>query len=115
VVAAVFDGISAADYAGRRTSNPDRGSARHRNDQGREGATVRGGDVASANPPAIGGTRRRGLPSPVLAAIDAARKSVEGRAIRVEVRKKSDVEVVQNLAIAKMSTWGSPLEPVMLL
>jgi hypothetical protein len=46
---------------------------------------------------------RSDLPSSVLTAIDAAKKYAEGRAVRVEVRRKTDIAVVEKLAAAKMA------------
>jgi hypothetical protein len=52
---------------------------------------------------AVKAVHRSDLPSSVLTAIDGARKYAEGRAVRVEVRRKNDVAVVEKLAVAKMT------------
>ena len=44
------------------------------------------------------------LPAPVLELIDSAPRFPEGRAVRIEVRKKEDVSNVLKVANAKMST-----------
>jgi hypothetical protein len=43
------------------------------------------------------------LPSSILAAIDAARKYAEGSGIRLEIRRKKDLENVKQLAAIKMA------------
>lgn len=44
------------------------------------------------------------LPSSVLTIIDGAKKYAEGRGVRLEVRKASDVQVIERLAKIKMAT-----------
>ncbi|MGD2152670.1 MAG: DUF3788 domain-containing protein [Gemmatimonadales bacterium] len=44
-----------------------------------------------------------GLPGSVLAMIDSARRYVEGRGVRIEVRTKKDLEVTKRLAAIKMA------------
>ena len=44
------------------------------------------------------------LPESVLALIDDAPRYAEGRAIRIEVRKKADIQVVESIARIKMNT-----------
>lgn len=53
---------------------------------------------------AIAAAHASGLPGPVLELIDNAPRYPEGRAVRIEVRKKTDVESVKKIAAAKMST-----------
>ena len=43
------------------------------------------------------------LPASVLTVIDEARKYAEGRAVRLEVRRKVDIESVEKIAAAKMA------------
>ena len=52
---------------------------------------------------AVAAAHGSGLPDPVLEIIDGARKYAEGRAVRLEVRTKKDVEVVRKLAAVKMA------------
>lgn len=44
------------------------------------------------------------LPDSILAAIDGARKYVEGRGVRIEIRGKKDLEAVKELAAVKMNS-----------
>ena len=53
---------------------------------------------------AVAAARQSGLPDSVLAVIDAARKYAEGRAVRLEVRTRKDLEVVKELAAIKMAS-----------
>lgn len=53
---------------------------------------------------AVEAAHRSDLPASVLAAIDGARKYAEGRAVRIEVRKRADVAVVEKVAAAKMAS-----------
>lgn len=53
---------------------------------------------------AVKAARRSHLPSAVLTVIKEARKYAEGRAVRLEVRRKDDVAVVEKLAAAKVAT-----------
>ena len=43
------------------------------------------------------------LPDPILSVIDEAKKYAEGRAVRVEVKNKNDLEMVKGLAAVKMA------------
>jgi hypothetical protein len=52
---------------------------------------------------AVKAAHRSGLPSSILTVIDGARTYAEGRAVRLEVRRKDDVAVVEKLAAAKMA------------
>jgi hypothetical protein len=52
---------------------------------------------------AVKAAQRGSLPPSVLTAIDGAKKYAEGRAVRLEVRRKKDVAVVEELAAAKMA------------
>jgi hypothetical protein len=52
---------------------------------------------------AVEAANRANLPSSVRAIVDGAKKYAEGRAVRLEVRSKKDVAVVQKLAAAKMA------------
>jgi hypothetical protein len=52
---------------------------------------------------ACAAARAAGAPAAVLKLIDAAPKFVEGRGVRVEVRSKRDIEVVEALAAIKMA------------
>ncbi len=52
---------------------------------------------------AVKAARQRDLPPSVLTAIDGAKKYAEGRAVRLEVRTKADVAVIEELAAAKMA------------
>lgn len=53
---------------------------------------------------AIAAAHESSLPEPVLELIDNAPRYPEGRAVRIEVRKKADIESVKKIAVAKMST-----------
>lgn len=53
---------------------------------------------------AVAAARRSDLPASTLALIAAARKYAEGRAVRLEVRTKKDLEVAQRLAAIKMAS-----------
>jgi hypothetical protein len=44
------------------------------------------------------------LPNSVLAIIDEAKKYVEGRGVRIEIRSKKDLEIAKRLAAIKMAT-----------
>jgi hypothetical protein len=48
-------------------------------------------------------SRGAGISAPVLETIDAARKYAEGRGVRLEIRKKLDLEAVKKLAAVKMA------------
>ena len=52
---------------------------------------------------AVAAARESGLPDPVLEIIDGARKYAEGRAVRLEVRTRKDLEAVKRLAAVKMA------------
>jgi len=52
---------------------------------------------------AAAAARREKLPARALALIDAAPRYAEGRAVRIEVRRKSDLNVVEAIAIIKMA------------
>jgi hypothetical protein len=52
---------------------------------------------------AVKAARRSDLPDTVLSLIDQAKKYAEGRAIRLEVRSKKDLESVKTLADIKMA------------
>lgn len=52
---------------------------------------------------AVEAAHRTGLEPSVLAVIDGAKKYAEGRAVRLEVRTKKDVAVVEKLAAVKMA------------
>lgn len=52
---------------------------------------------------AVKAAHQGGLPDAVLSTIDAARKYVEGRGVRIEVRSKKDLEVAKRLAAIKMA------------
>jgi hypothetical protein len=43
------------------------------------------------------------LPDPILTVIDEAKKYAEGRAVRIEVRNKKDLEITKQLAAIKMA------------
>ena len=43
------------------------------------------------------------LPAPILELIDCAKKYVEGRAVRIEVRTAKDVRNVEKIAVIKMA------------
>jgi hypothetical protein len=43
------------------------------------------------------------LPASVLRIIDGAKKNVEGRAVRLEVRSAKDVRNVEKIAVIKMA------------
>jgi hypothetical protein len=47
--------------------------------------------------------RESGLPAPVLAVIDGAKKYAEGRGVRLEVRSAEDVHNIEKLAVIKMA------------
>lgn len=52
---------------------------------------------------AVAAARQAALPDSTLAIIEGARKYAEGRAVRLEVRNKADLEVVRRLAAIKMA------------
>lgn len=52
---------------------------------------------------AVKAAHESSLPDAVLTAIDGAKKYVEGRAVRLEIRKKSDLQVAKKLAAIKMA------------
>ena len=52
---------------------------------------------------AVKAARESNLPVSVLKVIDSARKYVEGRGMRLEVRRLEDVRNVEKLAIIKMA------------
>jgi hypothetical protein len=52
---------------------------------------------------AVAAARESGLPDSILEVIDQARKYAEGRAVRLEIRSKKDVEAALRLAAIKMS------------
>jgi hypothetical protein len=52
---------------------------------------------------AVALARASGLPAELLSMIDAAPRYVEGRGVRLEVRRKADVEAVLQLAAVKMA------------
>jgi hypothetical protein len=52
---------------------------------------------------AIGAAHKSGLPAAVLKAIDGAKQYPEGRGVRLEVRNRKDLAVVERLAAIKMS------------
>jgi hypothetical protein len=52
---------------------------------------------------AVQAARASTLPNAVLAVIDAAQRYAEGRAVRLEVRTKHDLESVKTLAAVKMA------------
>ena len=52
---------------------------------------------------AVAAAHQAALPDSTLAIIDQAPKYAEGRAVRLEVRKKADLEVVKRLAAIKMA------------
>ncbi len=53
---------------------------------------------------AVKAARASDLPASVLKAIDAAKKYVEGRGVRIEVRTKKDLAIVEKLAAIKMAS-----------
>ena len=53
---------------------------------------------------AVRAAHDRGLPDSVLALIDGATKYAEGRGVRIEIRRRQDVEIVKKLAAVKMET-----------
>ena len=53
---------------------------------------------------AVAAARDAGLPGAVLAVIDEARKYSEGRAVRLEVRTRKDLDAVERLAAIKMAS-----------
>jgi len=52
---------------------------------------------------AVKAARESGLPAPVLAVIESAKKYAEGRGVRLEVRTAQDVRNVEKLAAIKMA------------
>jgi hypothetical protein len=52
---------------------------------------------------AVAAAHAAGLPAPILAAIDGARKYAEGRGVRLAVRSVAEVRNLEKLAIVKMS------------
>ena len=52
---------------------------------------------------AVRAAHEAGLPDPLLAAIDAAKRYAEGRAVRLEVKNKKDLEWVKALSAIKMA------------
>ena len=52
---------------------------------------------------AVKAAHDKGLPAPILAAIDQAPKYAEGRGIRIEIRNKKDFENVKKVAAIKMA------------
>jgi len=52
---------------------------------------------------AVKAARAARLPDSVLAIVDEAKKYAEGRAVRIEIRGKKDVEIVRKLAAVKMA------------
>ena len=52
---------------------------------------------------AVKAARQSGLPAAVLKIIDSAPKYAEGRGVRMEVRTKKDVGIVEQLAAIKMA------------
>jgi hypothetical protein len=52
---------------------------------------------------AVRAIRDSNLPDPVLAAIDKAKKYPEGRAVRIEIRSKKDLQIANELAAIKMA------------
>ncbi|NIM49280.1 MAG: DUF3788 family protein [Gemmatimonadales bacterium] len=52
---------------------------------------------------AVRAAHQTDLPAAVLGAIDSARKYAEGRAVRLEVRRKRDLAAVEKLAAVKMA------------
>ena len=52
---------------------------------------------------AVEAARESGLPEPVLAMIDSAKKYVEGRGVRIELRTKKDLNNTKKLAAIKMA------------
>lgn len=53
---------------------------------------------------AVEAAHRSDLPDAVLAVIDEARRYVEGRAVRIEVRTRKDLESTKSLAAVKMES-----------
>lgn len=53
---------------------------------------------------AVAAARRSDLPASTLALIAEARKYAEGRALRLEIRTKKDLEVAKRLAAIKMAS-----------
>jgi hypothetical protein len=51
---------------------------------------------------AVAAAQTAGLSAALLAAIDAAPRYAEGRGLRIEVRKRADVEDVERIAVVKM-------------
>ena len=52
---------------------------------------------------AVAAARRAALPDSTLAILEGARKYAEGRAVRLEIRTKADLEAVKRLAAIKMA------------
>jgi hypothetical protein len=52
---------------------------------------------------AVTAAREGGLPDHTLEVIDEAKKYAEGRAVRIEVRRKNDFEIAKRLAAIKMA------------
>jgi hypothetical protein len=52
---------------------------------------------------AVNAAREGHLPAPLLAAIEGAQKFAEGRAVRIEIRNKKDLENARKLAEIKMA------------
>jgi len=52
---------------------------------------------------AVKAARESGLPAPVLAVIESAKKYAEGRGVRLEVRSAGDVQNIEKLAHIKMT------------
>ena len=52
---------------------------------------------------AVKAAHQSDLPASVLNAINSARKYVEGRGIRIEVRSRKDLDVIEKLAAIKMA------------
>jgi len=52
---------------------------------------------------AVKAARQSAVPTPILAAIEAAPKYAEGRGVRIEVRNKKTLEGVVKLALIKMA------------
>ncbi len=52
---------------------------------------------------AVKAARESGLPEPVLAMIESAKKYVEGRGVRIELRTKKDLNNTKKLAAIKMA------------
>ena len=52
---------------------------------------------------AVAAAHRSGLPEPIPGLIDSARKYAEGRAVRLEVRSRKDLEAAKKLAAIKLA------------